>query len=320
MKLEEIGFYTLEDRRTKFTSSTSPLWRCELLLTSRCNFNCVYCRKRNTPDISLDEAKKVVDYWASEELKNIRFSGGEPTIHPYLLDLIQYTKSKKSIQRIALSTNGSAEKTFYKELIKSGVNDFSISLDACCSSTGDSIAGRKGSWDHVIKMIEYISRFTYTTVGIVVFDKNQEQLEEIINLAINLGVNDVRIISAAQWNQNLKLNISLLKRWQYPILGYRINNMEKGRNVRGIKISDNHKCPLVLDDMAVENGHHYPCIIYLREKGNPIGKLGKNTRKERERWYQNHNCFEDKICRENCLDVCIDYNNKVRELRGDTQN
>jgi len=26
----------------------------------------------------------------------------------------------------------------------------------------------------------------------------------------------------------------------------------------------------------------------------------------------NHNSFNDKICRKNCLDVCIDYNNKFR--------
>lgn len=317
MKLEEIGFYTLDDDRAKQASSASPLWRCELLLTSRCNFSCTYCRKRNAPDIPLEEAKKIVDYWASEGLRNIRFSGGEPTIYPDLLDLIRHTKSQKSIQRIALSTNGSAEKVLYKKLMESGVNDFSISLDACCSATGDSIAGMK-SWDHVVKMIEYISRFTYTTVGIVVFDKNQEELEEIINLAINLGVRDVRIISAAQWNK--KLNVSSLKRWQYPILGYRINNMENGRNVRGITIEDNPRCPLVLDDMAVENGFHYPCIIYLRERGRPIGKISKNTRRERKEWHQCHNCFADDICRNNCLDVCVDYNNKFKELQNGRKN
>ena len=44
MKLEEIGFYTLDDERAKHASETSPLWRCELLLTNKCNFHCPYCR------------------------------------------------------------------------------------------------------------------------------------------------------------------------------------------------------------------------------------------------------------------------------------
>ena len=32
----------------------------------------------------------------------------------------------------------------------------------------------------------------------------------------------------------------------------------------------------------------------------------------RKDWFNKHNCFKDKICRNNCLDVCIDYNNKFQ--------
>lgn len=317
MKLEKIGFYTLEDNRARNVSEISPLWRCELLLTSRCNFNCTYCRKRSIPDIDIQRAKDIVDYWDSEGLRNIRFSGGGgPTIYKNLVDLIYHTTHKESIQRIAISTNGSAEKNFYQELIDLGVNDFSISMDSCCAAIGDSIAGKKGSWKHVIEMIEFIAHQTYTTVGIVIFNKNEKELRNIINLAIDLGVDDIRIISAAQWNQ--KLTLSMENQKKYPILAYRLNNLNEGRNVRGITEKDNPQCPLVLDDMAIERDYHYPCIIYLRERGNPIGKIGMNwshIRKDRTNWFENHNCFEDPICRENCLDVCIDYNNRVRYLQ-----
>jgi len=151
-------------------------------------------------------------------------------------------------------------------------------------------------------------------VGIVVFNKNLNELQKTVDLAISLGVSDVRIISAAQWNK--PINLTELQEWQYPILAYRVNNMKIGRNVRGIKENDNHKCPLVLDDMAVENGLHYPCIIYLRENGKPIGKVNGDTRKDREEWYLNHDCYTDDICRNNCLDVCVDYNNRVREMQN----
>lgn len=51
----------------------------------------------------------------------------------------------------------------------------------------------------------------------------------------------------------------------------------------------------------------------MREHGDPIGRIGKNMRIERERRVNNHNCYKDKICRKNCLDVCIDYCNKSAE-------
>jgi hypothetical protein len=47
----------------------------------------------------------------------------------------------------------------------------------------------------------------------------------------------------------------------------------------------------------------------MREQGNPIGCLGDNIRQERLNWYNRHNTHKDNICLNNCLDVCIDYNN-----------
>jgi len=65
-------------------------------------------------------------------------------------------------------------------------------------------------------------------------------------------------------------------------------------------------------------GRHYPCIIYLREWGDPIGELGAQTRIDRLRWAQEHDTHEDPICRKNCLDVCVDYNNKARSVLGNS--
>lgn len=62
MKLEKIGFYTLEDNRIKRFKKNKNinLWRCELLLNNVCNFNCIYCRdKKGDYSISLEKAKKI---------------------------------------------------------------------------------------------------------------------------------------------------------------------------------------------------------------------------------------------------------------------
>jgi sulfatase maturation enzyme AslB (radical SAM superfamily) len=76
MKLEEIGFYTLSDARAETASSSSVLMRGELLLGSRCNFSCPYCRHVGGEDISPDLAKEVVSGWIADGLRNVRFSGG----------------------------------------------------------------------------------------------------------------------------------------------------------------------------------------------------------------------------------------------------
>jgi molybdenum cofactor biosynthesis enzyme MoaA len=321
--LSNIGFYTLSDDRAANVSSSTQYWRCELLLTDFCNFKCPYCRgvnKKNKKQLSFEDAKYIVDLWTKDNLKNIRFSGGEPTLWKDLTKLVAYTK-ERGVERIALSTNGSANLELYKELIAAGVNDFSISLDACCSSTGDTMSGGvKGSWQTVVENIKELSKITYVTVGVVLTEENVADFNDIIEFADNeLNVSDIRVISAAQWNDDFKQKVKQLEVQEEilaknPILKYRLENFSEGRNVRGIQPSDSHKCPLVLDDMAILNNEHYPCIIYLREGGKPIGKVSETMRDERVQWCNNTNTFKDKICQQNCLDVCIDYNNRVAKL------
>jgi molybdenum cofactor biosynthesis enzyme MoaA len=318
--LENIGFYTLSDDRCKNASSTSPLMRCELVLTDACNFKCPYCRgqrKELRKHMSLADAMNVVDLWVAEGLENIRFSGGEPTVWKGLVELVQYTASK-GVNRIALSTNGSASWEMYSELIAAGVNDFSVSLDACCSAFGDKMAGVDGVWNTVVQNIKKLSEHTYTTVGIVVTDETVNDLKEIVEFAATLGVSDIRIISAAQYNKVLDVaqTISDDVYNKYPILKYRINNVMNGINVRGIEETDSHKCWIALDDMAVAGDYHYPCIIYLREQGNPIGKVGPNMREERLNWVKSHDTHNDPICKKNCLECIVQYNRDYRDFHG----
>lgn len=319
MKLEDIGFYTLNDSRAMNASEKTPLQRCELLITSKCNFKCPYCRGTNSDaDISFEHAKNVVDLWADEGLVNIRFSGGEPTTVKWLPELISYTSNKKTIKRIAISTNGSASTDYYIDLWKRGVNDFSISLDACCSAFGDKMTGINGVWKTIVDNIETLSGLTYVTTGCVFDEKNIDQSVETIELASNLGVSDIRILTAAQYNKSLsfikKIPGHIVK--QNQILEYRVNNFKNGRNVRGIQKTDTNKCPLSLDDIAVKGKYHYPCIIHMREKGHHIGVVSKNMRQERLEWFKSHDSKKDAICKNNCLDVCIDYNNRFLELNN----
>jgi molybdenum cofactor biosynthesis enzyme MoaA len=316
MKLGDIGFYTLSDKRAKDVSWTSDLQRCELILTNRCNFKCHYCRgivEELQGDLTLDQAKEVVDIWASGNLHNIRFSGGEPTIWKGLLELVKYTNTKKGIEHIALSTNGSASLECYHELYDAGINDFSISLDACCSSMADTMAGTVSHFEHISEVIRELSKVTYVSVGVVLDKQNNDELNKIIEYATELGVSDIRIIPTAQSNHFLHVNVDT----SYKILKYRLKNIERGRHVRGIQEHDCHKCHLVKDDMVVLHGKHFPCVIYMREQGNAIGDVyGKSLeqiRDARKKWFETIDTHDDCICKQNCLDVCIDHNNKVEE-------
>lgn len=325
-KLEEIGFYTLEDERAKNTSGISPMWRCEMLVTGRCNFKCPYCRgfgaiSEDCADINPDIAKQVLEIWINDGLRNVRFSGGEPTLYPHLNQLVRACKNG-GVKRIAISSNGSRKMSVYEKLIENGVNDFSISLDACCASFGDKMAGVSGKWDIVTENIKKIAERTYVTIGVVLTEDNVKDMVDIVTFAHNLGVADIRIISAAQFNELLDeaSNIPQEILDAHPILKYRVNNLANDVNVRGIQEGDCHKCYLVKDDSVIvgndKEAYFFPCVIAMREGCAPIGKVGPNMRQETIEWFEQHNSFKDPICRKNCLDCIVLYNNKVNNYHS----
>ena len=320
MKLQNIGFYTLSDERAATASPTSPLCRCELILTARCNFHCPYCRHVGGKDLPFSQAAEIVKMWCADGLKNIRFSGGEPTLYPGVYDLVAMARDL-GCERIAISTNGSADQSVYERLMKCGVNDFSVSLDACCAEDGDKMAGGvKGAWDKVIGNLRYLSSRTYVTVGVVLTRENAPNINEIIYLAHGLGVSDIRIIPAAQEGGDIPafdIDESLLEK--YPILRYRWQNLKDQKPVRGIRSCDSSRCGLVQDDMAVMGSKHYPCIIYMREGGLPIGDISGDVRQERYQWSLHHDTHEDPICKKNCLDVCIHYNNTFQRRGNEAE-
>lgn len=324
--LKEIGFYTLSDERARNVSDTSQMQRCEMIITEYCNFRCPYCRGlsddiygfRKIKQLSLDEIKRNIDLWCEGmPLKNIRFSGGEPTLHPHIREAVSYTR-EKGVERIAISTNGSNKLSLYKELIDLGCNDFSISLDACCADDGDKMAGGvKGSWDVVVKNIEDIAKLTYVTVGVVLTPENIDKTIDTIRFAHALGVDDIRIISSSQWNQPIprlnEVEDEIVR--AHPILKYRIAHFAEGVNVRGIVPTDTNRCSIVLDDSVIAGNFHFPCVIYMREQGSPIGKVGPGMRADRKKWHEEHDTHADPICKKNCLDVCRDHNNKCARYR-----
>jgi sulfatase maturation enzyme AslB (radical SAM superfamily) len=310
--LDRIGFYTLSEQRAQNTSLSSPIMRAELIITDRCNFKCQYCRgleKKLRGDVGVKNGLEYLNILFDHNLRNVRFSGGEPTLNNNLPIFIHACK-RAGVERIAISTNGSAGLEYYKHLVKLGVNDFSISLDSGCCSVGERMAGGiGGSWDNAVNAIRELSKITYVTVGMVFNQTNVKESLESVEFAKSLNPSDIRIISSAQYDKAIPEIVNINLNGGFPILKYRINNYRNGIPIRGLGVEDTHKCPLVLDDLAIAGGKHFPCIIHMRERGEEIGNMTKYFREERALWYQAHDTHTDPICRKNCLDVCRDYNN-----------
>lgn len=80
-------------------------------ITSACNLDCPICYTINKNDdahqMSAEEMATILTHLAEDhdEIDIINFTGGEPTLHPQLLDFLQMCRDA-GIRRLTISTNG----------------------------------------------------------------------------------------------------------------------------------------------------------------------------------------------------------------------
>jgi len=81
-------------------------------VTMQCNLNCIYCEdfgsRRNhlvTPNPRLEDAKRILKVIRTG-VDRLWLTGGEPLMHPGILDLLSYARHDLKFREISLITNG----------------------------------------------------------------------------------------------------------------------------------------------------------------------------------------------------------------------
>lgn len=158
--------------------------RIYLELTRACNLRCKTCL--NTSGAPLEGELTLPEiYNILEELERIgtfevRFTGGEPTVHPHFFEIVDYARSLGLY--ISLATNGVYSNEFREKLLKAGIDWFRVSLDGP-EEVNDYIRGR-GSFQSAIETIKAISERTTSrlTVSIVLGRYNVKHFPSFVEL------------------------------------------------------------------------------------------------------------------------------------------
>jgi MoaA/NifB/PqqE/SkfB family radical SAM enzyme len=102
-------------------------------LGRKCNYDCSYCwssvhnkdAKHKPLDILISTIDKIISKWANDKPIRWNFGGGEPTLHPNFMDVLEYLKFKK--QWVLVTTNGSRPDKYWKEAAQY-VNSINLSV------------------------------------------------------------------------------------------------------------------------------------------------------------------------------------------------
>ena len=134
-----------------------------------CNFKCGFCKvaHRNADNKylkidSFDRIQKIL----TELLKygnGFKFTGGEPTLDPYLHESLEFLKEKGA--QIYLDTNGSNYKVIQDLIANSMIDVLGISLKGITKIEATKKSGVNGvlCWDNVFKTINIAHDLKFLT-------------------------------------------------------------------------------------------------------------------------------------------------------------
>lgn len=183
------------------TDRLPPLRTLYLYLTEGCNCACRHCWIVPEPGRSvqgkalLEPAllRHAIEQALPLGLGSLKWTGGEPTLHPLFPELLQMQKEFGLTG--VVETNGMlVSRRLAGQLREAGVEQVSVSLDSADAAVHDAIRGVPGSFQRTVAGIGHLVTAGFRPELILTLQKaNSQSVPDFLALAEELGAGSVKL-------------------------------------------------------------------------------------------------------------------------------
>ncbi len=167
-----------------------------------CNSRCLFCLDSDTPrnlHLPFEEVCAELQRGRSElSADKVIISGGEAALHPRFHDLIAHARAI-GYSRVQTVTNGwmYAERAFFDAAVSAGLGEITFSLHGHTAALHDRLTQHEGSFARLVKGLVRAVRCPdlIVNVDVVINAQNVEVIDQIVELAISLGVQEFDLLS-----------------------------------------------------------------------------------------------------------------------------
>ncbi len=230
-------------------------------LTDACNFRCFYCMEENpvftSPSKLLSplEIENICRELISMGLEEIRITGGEPTLRPEFLEIVERL-SALPVKTLAVTTNGHYLEKLLPQLKGTNLSKINISVDSLDEGRFHTIT-RGGDLRKVMSAL---------------FRARDMGFEAKVNAIIFRGINDDEVVEFARFSAKEKIEVRFL---EYMKIGPGINDFET-RFVPAREIRSKLQEALGMLT-AVSMPHDSTAKVYATSEGGRIGIIASES-------------------------------------------
>lgn len=215
--------------------------KLQIELTSICNFNCPFCYKdaRSEGRYISDNIIYAIDKIIKGNINNILLTGGEPTLHPNLLNYIELFSCYSNVRMV---TNGSKLYKMDSDVLKK-LDLIQFSLYGNNNDEYKMMTGVSDGFTQLMKSIEFVKNENISySIAVTLSYNTIENAEKFIETAFKLGAGFIDIGVADPFGREIssyskdvtymqKVETSLskiieLKRKYLNKINVRVNNID----------------------------------------------------------------------------------------------
>lgn len=202
-KLKLIKNPSVEKQKIESPQCGYYLSNIYFYLTEGCNLKCRHCwiapqyekgteKELKYPFLDFDLFKSIIRQGKELGLSSVKLTGGEPLIHPNIMEIIEYVID--SNLKLTIETNGIECTPKIVEKIASSVNPFvSVSVDGAKKETHEWVRGVNGSFENAIRGIRnLVNAKIKTQVIMSVMKYNVNEMHDVIKLAEREGCESIK--------------------------------------------------------------------------------------------------------------------------------
>ncbi len=162
-------------------------------ITARCNFACSHCFSRldRSPELSGEEARRVVDVLSAHGVMFLNYGTGEPLLRDDLFPLTEYATGKGL--KVTMNSNGSLiDAAAARRIRDAGFHSVGISIDSADAAVHDRFRRMPGSFAKAVGAARLLRECDVTlTVSSVICKVNHDAFADLVSLAKELGAGTI---------------------------------------------------------------------------------------------------------------------------------
>ena len=166
-------------------------------LTDRCSLRCTYCLPEEFTGwvpgdhlLTVDEIVRVVKIACDNGIESVRLTGGEPLLHPSVVEIVARINALPDAPEISITTNGLRLAALATDLADAGLHRVNISLDTLRRDRFHAIT-RRDRFDDVISGIDAARAAGLQPIklnAVPLRDVNNDEFSDLLAFAIDRGL------------------------------------------------------------------------------------------------------------------------------------